>query len=162
MRKFCRQSDGAFYPTLGALVDLWRFGARAVDQVIALVTLARLPACLVEIGGELRGYGVKPDSQPWWVELEQPPRAYTPWTLVALFDLAIARSGDDRRHAVVDGPKISHTISTLTGRPVKRRVSRPSAQIVHAGRRLRLSDYGIGRGATSVAHIKTSRLLAGR
>ncbi|UPT61426.1 MAG: FAD:protein FMN transferase [Hyphomonadaceae bacterium JAD_PAG50586_4] len=123
MRKFCRQSDGAFDPTLGALVDLWGLGARAVDQVIALVTLARLPACLVEIGGELRGYGVKPDSQPWWVELEQPPRAYTPRTLVALFDLAIATSGDDRRHAVVDGHKISHTISTLTGRPVNKRVA---------------------------------------
>lgn len=27
---------------------------------------------LVEVGGELRGAGTKPDGQPWWVALEQP------------------------------------------------------------------------------------------
>ena len=27
---------------------------------------------LVEVGGELRGSGVKPDGQPWWVRLEHP------------------------------------------------------------------------------------------
>lgn len=172
------QSNGAFDPTLGALVDLWGFGAQApahedptddeiatalsqsgwrklkrdgaklrqpgglrldlngvakgyaVDQVIAVSKRAGLHACLAEIGGELSGYGVKPDGQPWWVELEHPPGADAPRTLVALFDLAIATSGDYRRNTIVDGQKISHTISSFTGRPIESGVS--SVSVLHA------------------------------
>lgn len=171
------QCDGAFDPTLGALVDLWGFGAfpsqrevptdedvsvalsragwrrlvrdgakllqpgglrldlngvakgYAVDQVIALAKHACLPACLVDIGGELSGYGVKPDAQPWWVELEQPPGADTPRTLVALFDHTIATSGDYRRNTIVHGQILSHTISSLTGRPIENGVT--SLSVLH-------------------------------
>jgi thiamine biosynthesis lipoprotein len=172
-----QQSDGAFDPTLGALVDLWGFGAPppkrdaptdediaaalscagwrklvrdgaklqqpgglrldlngiakgyTVDQVVALAKRAGLPSCLAEIGGELSGYGVKPDGQPWWVELEQPPGARTSRTLGALFDIAIATSGDYRRNAVVNGQTISHTISPRTGRSIENGVR--SVSVIH-------------------------------
>jgi hypothetical protein len=121
----------------------------AVDQVNTPATRAGVPACLVEMVGEIQGYGVKSNGQPWWAELEQSPGAHTPRTLVALFDLTIATSGDYQRNAVVDGHiDLPHDLTAR--RPPhqqSRRVSRPVAQIVHAGRRLRLSDYGIGRGA---------------
>lgn len=75
---------------------------------------------LVEIGGELRGEGVRPDGQPWWVEIETPPglKAEEP-TVVALHGLALATSGDYRRFRMDSGRRRSHTIDPRSGMPVE-------------------------------------------
>jgi thiamine biosynthesis lipoprotein len=100
----------------------------AVDRVVQ--RLARsfgLDDVLVEVGGELRGEGVKPDGQPWWVALEPVPRwhdggwqpgADQPPTRVALHGLAIATSGDHRRFFARDDRRYPHTIDPRTGRPI--------------------------------------------
>lgn len=160
-------TDGAFDPTLGALVDLWGFGARpfsgsppgldaiagareaagwrrlaldgdtlfqpgglrldlngvakgfAVDQVAAALERAGARSYLVEVGGELRGAGAKPDGQPWWVELERPPTANDGLrTLVALHGLSVATSGDYRRFFEHDGRRYAHTLDPTTAAPV--------------------------------------------
>ena len=75
---------------------------------------------LVEVGGELRGTGAKPDGQPWWVELERPPTANdAEHTVVALHDLAVATSGDYRRFFDHDGRRYAHTLDPATGAPVR-------------------------------------------
>ncbi|MDP3802566.1 FAD:protein FMN transferase [Brevundimonas sp.] len=169
-------TNGAFDPALGALVDLWGFGppgprplnafgtgptvpfdeeiaaaralsgwgivrfnrdaravqqlggvkldfsgvakGHAVDRVSERLTALGATHHLVEIGGELRGAGVKPDGQPWWVELQQAPDAPGPRTVAALFDLAVATSGDWVRAYEAWGQTYSHTIDGRTGRPV--------------------------------------------
>ncbi|RZJ05324.1 MAG: FAD:protein FMN transferase [Brevundimonas sp.] len=78
---------------------------------------------LVEIGGELRGRGVKPDTRPWWTELEQAPGAPGPRTIAALFDMAVATSGDWIRSYEVAGKAYSHTIEGRTGRPIENGVA---------------------------------------
>lgn len=94
-----------------------------VDQVARLLTRLGFVSHLVEVGGELRGQGVKPDGQPWWVELERPPatRAGTVLdtrSLVALHGLAIATSGDYRRYFSAGGVRYSHTLDPRTGYPI--------------------------------------------
>ncbi len=161
-------TDGAFDPTLGALIDLWGFGPRpfsgappelgevaqardnagwrrlvldgdalfqpgglrldlngiakgfAVDQVAAALDRAGARSYLVEVGGELRGTGAKPDGSPWWVELERPPTANDdgPRTLVALHGLSVATSGDYRRFFEHDGRRYAHTLDPATAAPV--------------------------------------------
>lgn len=76
---------------------------------------------LLEIGGELRGSGVKGDGEPWWVEIEPPPdaRLAEPPPLIALHGLSIATSGDWRRAFVADGRRYSHTIDPRTRAPVE-------------------------------------------
>jgi thiamine biosynthesis lipoprotein len=64
---------------------------------------------LVEIGGELAGRGMRPDGDPWWVDLENPPGVPLPPIRVALHEIAVATSGDYVRGA--------HTIDPATGRP---------------------------------------------
>ncbi|MGO8315954.1 FAD:protein FMN transferase, partial [Rhizobium ruizarguesonis] len=55
----------------------------AVDRVAAALDRAGARSYLLEVGGELRGTGAKPDGSPWWVELERPPTANDgPRTLV--------------------------------------------------------------------------------
>jgi len=76
---------------------------------------------LIEIGGELRGAGVKGDGEPWWVEIERPPGAdlAEPPVLVALHGLSIATSGDWRRGFTADGHRYSHTLNPAARAPVE-------------------------------------------
>lgn len=91
----------------------------AVDLVATALLQTGCPSYLVEIGGELRGHGVKPDGQPWWVELEQPPTASREAPLmVALHELSIATSGDYQRYFDIDGRRYAHTIDPRSGEPL--------------------------------------------
>lgn len=89
----------------------------AVDQAARMLESRGVAHYLVEIGGELRGAGMKPDGQPWWVELEALPGAGEP-PLVALHGLSVATSGDYRRYREVEGERLPHTIDPRTGRPI--------------------------------------------
>ena len=95
----------------------------AVDRVSDRLTARGATHHLVEIGGELRGAGVKPDGMPWWAELQQAPGAPGPRIVAALFDLACATSGDWVRNFEVYGQRFSHTIDGRTGRPVENGVA---------------------------------------
>lgn len=90
----------------------------AVDRVSERLTALGATHHLVEIGGELRGRGVKPDGHPWWVELQQAPGAPGARAVAALFDLAVATSGDWIRSYEVYGQTYSHTLDGRTGRPI--------------------------------------------
>jgi thiamine biosynthesis lipoprotein len=85
----------------------------AVDQVAAHLRGLGVASYLVEIGGELRGHGAKPDGTPWWVALERPGDM-----IVALHGLSVATSGDYRRFFEDGGRSYSHTIDPRTGCPV--------------------------------------------
>jgi thiamine biosynthesis lipoprotein len=84
---------------------------------------------LVEIGGELRGEGVKPDGQPWWVDLEVPPGLSLPATHVALCQLSVATSGDYRRWFEEEGRRYAHSIDPRTAAPVANAVA--SVSVLH-------------------------------
>ena len=84
---------------------------------------------LVEVGGELRGAGVKPDGQPWWVELEAPPGSKVTPARVALHGLSVATSGDYRRWFEHGGRRYSHTLDPRTGRPIDNGVA--SVSVLH-------------------------------
>lgn len=73
---------------------------------------------LLEVGGELRGHGVKPEGQPWWVDIERPPGSAVAPLRVALHDLSVATSGDYRRWLDAGGQRHAHTLDPRSGRPV--------------------------------------------
>jgi len=96
----------------------------AVDKVSAWLASRGIVDHIVEIGGELRGHGTKPDGNPWWVALEGPAE-----TLVALHSLSIATSGDSQRFFDNEGRRFSHTIDPRKGYPVNERVA--SVTVLH-------------------------------
>jgi len=102
----------------------------AVDAVAARLRGLGLSDFLVEIGGELRGEGIKPDGQPWWVEVEIAPGAAVVPIRVALHGLSIATSGDYRRFFEADGRRFAHTLDPRTGMPVENGVA--SVTVLHA------------------------------
>lgn len=101
----------------------------AVDQLAQTLTMNDLTHFVVEIGGELRGSGVKPDGQPWWVELEGVPDTEASQTVLALHGLSIATSGDYRRYFDHRGQRASHTLDPRTGYPIRNNVA--SVTVLH-------------------------------
>lgn len=90
-----------------------------VDEVSRALSHLGLMDHLVEIGGELRGAGVKPDGQPWLADIAAPPGESLPGgpIRVALHGLSLATSGDYQRFIDHDGARYSHTLDPRTGRP---------------------------------------------
>lgn len=105
----------------------------SVDRLSYYLKTQGIGHYLVEVGGELRGAGVKPDGQPWWVALEEvvdAPAAGEPASLVlALHGLAVATSGDYRRYFELDGRRYSHTIDPRSGMPIANDLA--SVTVVH-------------------------------
>lgn len=94
-----------------------------VDQAARVLRRLGIRDFLIDVGGELRGEGVKPDGTPWWVALEEPRliddvNADTADAVVALHGLSIATSGDYRRFFEIDGRRHAHTIDPRTGQTV--------------------------------------------
>ena len=90
----------------------------AVDALADIVRAAPgVTAALVEIGGELKGFGVQPDGQPWWVGIDEDQ------SRTALCDWAVATSGDGRRAFTHDGRLYSHTIDADEQAPTRSNVA---------------------------------------
>ncbi|MEN1959001.1 FAD:protein FMN transferase [Luteimonas sp. MJ246] len=112
----------------GAALDLSGIAkGHGVDTVVEWLQARGVRAALVEVGGELRGYGRKPDGSPWKVLAEAWPddddrddHAAAPAPcVIALDDAAIATSGDHWHRFEQDGRLYSHTIDPRTGAPVE-------------------------------------------
>ena len=101
-----------------------------VDLVARRLDALGIGGHLVEVGGELRGCGIKPDGQPWWVQLEHPGGDARAATLLALHGLSVATSGDYRRWFEHDGKRYSHTIDPRDGRPIRHGLA--SVTVLHA------------------------------
>jgi thiamine biosynthesis lipoprotein len=166
-----RDSDGAYDPTIGALVEAWGFGpaqgggvpdaselksAQAglgwrrvslrsqdmsalqpggvrldlsaiakgygVDLVARHLRDAGIAAALIEVGGELYGYGRKPDGGQWQVLAEAAPDAEPDEEaicVIALDSVAVATSGDHWHAFEQDGTRYSHTLDPRTGKSVE-------------------------------------------
>jgi len=168
-----RDSEGAYDPTVGALVEAWGFGpaqhAHAIPDDIALSAaradagwqrlilnkekssalqpghiqldlsaiakghgvdlVARhlrdigIAAALVEVGGELYGYGKKPDDAAWQVLVEASPDENAvdmeDPRVIALDGIAIATSGDHWHAFEQQGTRYSHTLDPRAGKPVE-------------------------------------------
>lgn len=93
----------------------------AVDAIADLLGELGIGHALVEIGGECSGRGMRPDGDPWWVDIENPPACTQPPLRIAMHQLAIATSGDYLRGA--------HTLDPRSGMPVMH--STTAVSVVH-------------------------------
>ena len=96
----------------------------AVDHVSRWLRGIGMAAALVEVGGELHGFGRKPDGSPWRVLVESSPDEDAgdalPPRVIVLDELAVATSGDRWHRFEIDGHSYSHTLDPRSGRPVDR------------------------------------------
>lgn len=94
----------------------------AVDLIADWLRHCGIGAALVEVGGELRGHGHKPDGSPWRVLVETGPEedaaADWPARVLGLDGLAVATSGDRFHHYADAQGLVSHTLDPRSGQPV--------------------------------------------
>ena len=90
----------------------------AVDRIAELLDGEGLVSYLVEIGGELRARGEKPDGSPWKVAVERPlPGRRRVQQVLGLDDAAVATSGDYRNYFEHDGTRYAHILDPRSGVP---------------------------------------------
>lgn len=90
-----------------------------VDAVARYLDSVGIGAYLVEIGGEVRVKGRKPDGQAWRLAIEEPvSERRQVHRVVALDNHAMATSGDYRNYYESEGRRFSHTIDPDTGKPI--------------------------------------------
>ncbi len=128
----CVQAERCIRQPGGVQLDLSAVAkGYGVDKVARYLEKQGIHDYLVEVGGELRGAGMKPDGQPWWVALEQPSQEESDAEpiLLALHGLSVATSGDYRRFYVVDGKLHPHTIDPRSGYPLSNGIA--SVTVLH-------------------------------
>lgn len=93
------------------------YGSDSVSELLAEIGFAN---SMVEIGGEVRARGHKPDGSAWRIGIEEPDdRRRGIHAAVPVEDAGLASSGDYRNYFEFDGVRYSHTIDPTTGRPVR-------------------------------------------
>lgn len=104
----------------GLQIDLSAIAkGHAVDAVSRLLEDHEISGYLVEIGGEVRAFGVNHDGSAWRIGLEAAqPDARRVDAVVSLDREALATSGDYRNFFEFEGRTYSHTIDPSTASPV--------------------------------------------
>ncbi len=95
-----------------------------VDAVAELLEGRGIQSYLVEIGGELRLRGRKPDGKGWRIAIEQPDETgRSVAQIIEPGDMAVATSGDYRNFFEEAGQRFSHLIDPRTGAPITNRLA---------------------------------------
>lgn len=90
-----------------------------VDRAAEALSAMGLAAYAIEVGGEVRARGRKPDNSPWLVGIEAPdPAVRTILRSIPLVDAAVATSGDYRNFYESGGKRYAHIVDPRTGAPI--------------------------------------------
>jgi len=94
----------------------------SVDLVAEFLQKNNISDFLIDIGGEVRAVGKKPNGDLWKIGIEKPTKNATDERVltatIVLKNLSIATSGSYRKFFEEDGVRYSHTINPSTGYPV--------------------------------------------
>lgn len=109
----------------------------AVDAVRQIGVNHGLPRLLVDFGGDVAVHGESPEGGGWYVGLEHPENIGSAYQGIRVSaGMAVATSGDYRRHFVFKGNRYGHLLDCRTGCPVShktRSVSVVANRCVEAG-----------------------------
>jgi FAD:protein FMN transferase len=90
-----------------------------VDKGAAWLGEHGVDAALINAGGDIRGFGRKPDGSPWRVGLRHPREKgkLVPGVRLPVADFSLVTSGDYERSFVIDGTRYHHILNPKTGMP---------------------------------------------
>ncbi len=106
----------------------------SVDLIAARLNVLGVSSYLLDITGEIKAAGRKPDGTPWRIAIEAPrDDQQVAQKVIALDGLGVSTSGDYRNYFEQDGRRYSHTLDPQAGRPISHRLASvtvidPSAQ----------------------------------
>ena len=96
----------------------------AVDKLVQRFNELGVTSYMVEVTGELKAAGKKPDGQPWRIGLEAPQDGErVAQRVLAVDGYGISTSGDYRNYFEEQGQRYSHTLDPLTGAPITHKLA---------------------------------------
>ncbi|MEM1191112.1 MAG: FAD:protein FMN transferase [Pseudomonadota bacterium] len=102
----------------------------AVDRLSGLLAEQGVSSSLVEIGGELRARGERPEGGAWRLAVESPDPGESRFIdALSVVNASVATSGDYRNFFEVEGRRYSHLVDPRTGFPVNHELV--SVTVVH-------------------------------
>ena len=102
----------------------------AVDRIAARLQQMDVNSYLVEVTGELKAKGRKPDGSPWRIAIEAPQsEARVAQQIIELDGLGVSTSGDYRNYFEQDGQRYSHTLDPRHAAPISHRLA--AVTVVH-------------------------------
>jgi thiamine biosynthesis lipoprotein len=102
------------YCTLSAVAQGY-----SVDDISLLLDKNGISSYMVEIGGEIKAKGMKPDRTPWRIGIAAPRKGQKKIQLaINLNNKAVSTSGDYQNYFEKNGKRYSHTIDPKTGYPI--------------------------------------------
>ncbi|MBS0321666.1 MAG: FAD:protein FMN transferase [Proteobacteria bacterium] len=106
-------------PRAGMELDFGGIGKEyAADRVATLCIEAGVKHGCVNLGGDVRVWGGRPDGAPWGIGVRHPRDEQSALAGVDLVDGAVATSGDYERYVEIDGRRYCHIIDAQSGEPV--------------------------------------------
>ncbi|WP_439101674.1 FAD:protein FMN transferase [Congregibacter sp.] len=119
-RLFWKADSATLSRPAGMRIDLSSIAkGYAVDQLSELLAEQGITNSLVEIGGELRASGVRPEGGLWRLAVESPDPSQARFIeAIAAGDAAVATSGDYRNYFEYQGQRYSHLVDPRSGYPV--------------------------------------------
>lgn len=115
--------DGAVlaFPVSGMELDLGGVVKEyAVDRAATLCAQHGVKHGLINLGGDIKLIGPRPDGAPWRVGVADPRKKGVTLDTLLLRNGAVASSGDYERCIEVAGVRYGHVLNPKTGWPVKK------------------------------------------
>ncbi|MCW5633684.1 MAG: FAD:protein FMN transferase [Rubrivivax sp.] len=105
----------------GMEIDLGGFGKEyAADRAAVLLQQRSIGHGFVNLGGDIRLVGPRPDGSPWHMAIRHPRDDERPLATIELSDGALTTSGDYERYFIgPDGERYCHVLNPRTGWPVR-------------------------------------------
>lgn len=106
-------------PHRGMELDFGGFGKEyAADRAASVLHEAGVAAALVNLGGDLRVLGPRPDGRPWVLGVAHPRHEGRVLAGLEVHRGALATSGDYERYFELDGRRYCHILHPASGQPV--------------------------------------------
>jgi thiamine biosynthesis lipoprotein len=106
-------------PQAGMEIDFGGFGKEyAADRAAALLSEGGALHGYVNLGGDMRFIGPRPDGQPWQIGVQDPRHEDALAAGIPVMLGALATSGDYERFIDIDGRRYCHVLDPRTGMPV--------------------------------------------
>ena len=116
-----RREPAVKVPEAGALGKIFGgFGKEyAADRAVAVLQAAGIASGYVNLGGDLRVIGPRPDGRGWALGIQHPRDAQASIAGIELKSGALTTSGDYERYMDIAGTRYCHILDPRSGWPVR-------------------------------------------
>ncbi len=118
-RRVEREAQAVRLPEAGMELDFGGFGKEyAADRAGAVLAAKGLHHGYVNLAGDMRMLGPKPDGSPWMIGIQDPRDKTSILATIPVDRGGLATSGDYERFFELDGKRYCHILDPRSGQPV--------------------------------------------